>query len=71
MTAAVSRLACRGLAVGVAGRTLCAGLDLEVRAGERWAIVGPNGAGKVDAGRDPRRTARADGRRRFRTTAWH
>ncbi len=47
MTAAVSRLACRGLAVGVAGRTLCAGLDLDVRAGERWAIVGPNGAGKT------------------------
>ena len=25
----------------------CAGLDLDVRAGERWAIVGPNGAGKT------------------------
>jgi iron complex transport system ATP-binding protein len=31
----------------VAGRTLCAKLDLDVRAGERWAIVGPNGAGKT------------------------
>jgi iron complex transport system ATP-binding protein len=40
-------LSCRALAVGVAGRTLCAGLDLDVRAGERWAIVGPNGAGKT------------------------
>jgi len=46
MTAAPPRLACRGLAVGVAVRTLCADLDLDVRAGERWAIVGPNGAGK-------------------------
>ncbi|MEO8677353.1 MAG: ABC transporter ATP-binding protein [Casimicrobiaceae bacterium] len=47
MTAAMPRLACRGLAVDVAGRTLRAGLDLDVRAGERWAIVGPNGAGKT------------------------
>lgn len=41
------RLACRGLAISVAGRTLCAGLDLDVEAGECWAIVGPNGAGKT------------------------
>jgi len=47
MSGEASRLACRGLAVGVAGRTLCADLDLEVRAGERWIIVGPNGAGKT------------------------
>ena len=46
MTPAAPRLSCRGLAIGVAGRTLCADLDLDVRAGERWAIVGPNGAGK-------------------------
>ena len=47
MSTGSSRLACRGLDVGVAGRVLCAGLDLDVRAGERWAIVGPNGAGKT------------------------
>ena len=47
MTGETPRLACRGLAVGVAGRTLCADLDLDVRTGERWAIVGPNGAGKT------------------------
>lgn len=47
MTAAMPHLAVRGLAIGVAGRTLCAGLDLDVHAGERWAIVGPNGAGKT------------------------
>jgi iron complex transport system ATP-binding protein len=42
-----ARLSCRGLAVAVAGRALCSGLGLDVRAGERWAIVGPNGAGKT------------------------
>ncbi len=47
MTAATPRLSCDGLAISIAGRTLCAGLDFEVRAGERWAIVGPNGAGKT------------------------
>jgi len=47
VTAATPRLACRDLAVSIAGRTLCAGLDLDVRAGVRWAIVGPNGAGKT------------------------
>jgi iron complex transport system ATP-binding protein len=44
---AASRLSCRGLAVGVAGRTLCADVNLDVRAGERWVVVGPNGAGKT------------------------
>ena len=47
MTAPAAVLACRGLAVGVAGRRLCADLDLDVRAGERWVVVGPNGAGKT------------------------
>ena len=41
------RLACRGLAVAIAGRTLATQLDLDVRAGEIWAVVGPNGAGKT------------------------
>ncbi len=40
-------LACRGLDVRVASRWLVRGLDLEVRAGQRWALVGPNGAGKT------------------------
>lgn len=40
-------LACRGLALAVAGRELCAGLNCDVRAGECWVIVGPNGAGKT------------------------
>lgn len=42
-----TRLSCRGLALTIAGRTLAAGLDLDVRAGERWVVVGPNGAGKT------------------------
>jgi iron complex transport system ATP-binding protein len=41
------RLSCRSLAVSIPGRTLVHSLDLDVRAGERWAIVGPNGAGKT------------------------
>jgi len=45
--AAVPRLACRGLALSVAGRPLARGIDVDVHAGECWAIVGPNGAGKT------------------------
>jgi iron complex transport system ATP-binding protein len=39
-------LSCRGLELRYGARCLVRGLDLEVRAGERWAVVGPNGAGK-------------------------
>ena len=35
------------LEVAVAGRTLVSALSLEVRAGEVWALVGANGAGKT------------------------
>ena len=42
-----SRLSARGLGLSIGERVLCDRLDLEVRAGERWAIVGPNGAGKT------------------------
>jgi iron complex transport system ATP-binding protein len=44
---APARLSCRGLALVVPDRTLCSGLDIDVVAGECWAIVGPNGAGKT------------------------
>jgi iron complex transport system ATP-binding protein len=47
MMDSASSLSCRGLAVGIAGRRLCADLDVDVRAGERWVVVGPNGAGKT------------------------
>jgi iron complex transport system ATP-binding protein len=47
MTAAAPRLSCRGLALRVGGRTLCTALDLDVHAGECFAVIGPNGAGKT------------------------
>ncbi|MCC6669942.1 MAG: ATP-binding cassette domain-containing protein [Planctomycetes bacterium] len=37
----------QGVTKGFAGRTLLAGLDLELGPGERLGIVGPNGAGKT------------------------
>jgi len=40
-------LEARGLSLAIAGRVLCEGLDLDVRAQQAWAIVGPNGAGKT------------------------
>jgi ATP-binding cassette subfamily F protein 3 len=36
-----------GISKGFAGRTLFAGVDLDVRAGDRIGLVGPNGAGKT------------------------
>jgi len=36
-----------GVGVRRAGRWILAGIDWEVRPGERWVIVGPNGAGKT------------------------
>lgn len=39
-------LATGGLTVGIGDRVLCRDLDLEVRRGERLAILGRNGAGK-------------------------
>ena len=42
-----SLLTVRGLAVAVGGRTVVRGLDLELGAGERLAILGRNGAGKT------------------------
>jgi iron complex transport system ATP-binding protein len=37
----------RGLQVAIAGKTVCRGLDLAVRGGESWAILGRNGVGKT------------------------
>lgn len=36
-----------GLTLAIGGKTLCAGLDLNLRAGENWAILGANGSGKT------------------------
>lgn len=40
-------LTARNLAVSVGGKTVCAGLDLSIRAGEFWGILGTNGVGKT------------------------
>ena len=40
-------IACRGLAVGFGGRAILPPLDLEVRTGEFWALLGNNGSGKT------------------------
>ena len=37
----------RGLSVTVAGRTILAGIDLDVEAGGWLGVIGPNGAGKT------------------------
>ncbi len=47
MSAATPILACRDLTLAVPGRTLCRDLSFDVRAGDRWVIVGRNGAGKT------------------------
>lgn len=39
-------LVCAGVTISVPGRTLVERLDLEIRAGEVLAILGPNGVGK-------------------------
>lgn len=38
---------CQALRVGIAGRALLPALDLTVKSGQFWAIVGRNGAGKT------------------------
>jgi zinc transport system ATP-binding protein len=40
-------IACRGLVVGYGGRAILPPLDLEVRTGEFWALLGNNGSGKT------------------------
>ena len=40
-------LTTRGLAVQIAGRSICSNLSLTLAAGEIWAILGRNGAGKT------------------------
>lgn len=40
-------LRARHLTLTIAGRTLCASLDAELKAGENWVILGANGSGKT------------------------
>jgi len=39
--------ACRGLRVGISGRAILPPIDLTIEAGQFWAVVGRNGAGKT------------------------
>jgi iron complex transport system ATP-binding protein len=43
----MSLLATRSLAVSIAGIRVCRGLDLDINAAGRWAILGRNGIGKT------------------------
>ncbi len=43
----MSLLATRRLEVSIADITVCRGLDLDIGAGSRWAILGRNGVGKT------------------------
>lgn len=43
----MSCLQTRGLSVSIAGRAICAGLTLDVQAGQCWGLLGGNGAGKT------------------------
>ena len=44
--AAPSSLTCVGISISVPDRTLVENLDLEIRAGDVLAVLGPNGVGK-------------------------
>ena len=40
-------LACNGVTLSVAGRSLCRDLEFTVKPGEVWGVLGPNGSGKT------------------------
>ncbi len=40
-------LSARGLSVAIGGKRVCEGLDLDLRPGQAWALLGMNGIGKT------------------------
>ena len=40
-------LACHGVTLSIAGRTLCRDVEFTVKPGEVWGVLGPNGSGKT------------------------
>lgn len=43
----MTSLVCQSLEVSIGGKQICAGLDLELTAGQFWGLLGPNGIGKT------------------------
>ena len=43
----MTSLVCQSLDVSIGGKRICAGLDLELNAGQFWGLLGPNGIGKT------------------------
>jgi iron complex transport system ATP-binding protein len=47
MTVSSAAIACNGVTLEIAGRTLCREVSFTVRPGEVWGVLGPNGSGKT------------------------
>jgi len=43
----MTSLVCQSLDVSIGGKSICDGLNLELRAGQFWGLLGPNGIGKT------------------------
>jgi len=43
----VTSLVCQSLDVSIAGKNICSKLDLELKRGQLWGLLGPNGIGKT------------------------
>jgi iron complex transport system ATP-binding protein len=42
-----STLTCQSLDLGIAGKSICKQLDLQLETGQLWGLMGPNGIGKT------------------------